>query len=306
MRISIVALSCSLFLSIAAHSAAIDYGQMDKRLSSGMDATPIAQQICSDVDADPIVRAAALHVVNGIGSARKEATKQLAALVKLRAVSQDAALLSDRDRLRQWAADAKKSPFYSDPGQKQESNWVGKSLEKLGKIELPKTDMSGPNLHLAAAPYFLIYVVWGVLIAILLFLLFLAFRHFSWKRNLQRKAKAMLAVDEPERSLDEWLSMADKLTAEGKFREAVRCLYLACLLRFDEHLVARFDRGQTNWEHLARIQASAKLPLGLDFEPPTKRFDTVWYGQRTRGMSDVDQFRDWYQRLTQTLAEVKR
>jgi len=115
----------------------------------------------------------------------------------------------------------------------------------------------------------------------------------------------MLEQDEPERTLDEWLDMANKLTADGKYREAVRCLYLACLLRFDEHLVARFDRGQTNWEHLARIRASSRMPIGLDFESPTKRFDTIWYGHRTRGLSDVDQFKDWYGRITEALAGAK-
>lgn len=306
MRISSVALSCSLIAGFAARSAALDYGRLYERLSQRSAAIPVAKQIAADSTADRSLSNAARLVLQASGPTRKDAIERLVGLMETRATAQGAADLTDRDRLRRWAEDATKSPLYTDPGAKQSSNWIGKSLEKLSKIDIPTPRVTG---RLPGAPVFLpsflIGVVWAILAGALLFLVYLALRHFSWKRSLQRRARAMLEADEPERTLDEWLAMAEKLTSEGKFREAVRCLYLACLLRFDEHMIARFDRAQTNWEHLARIRASSKLPLGLDFEPPTKRFDTVWYGQRTRGMSDVELFREWYVRVTKTLSEVK-
>jgi hypothetical protein len=72
-------------------------------------------------------------------------------------------------------------------------------------------------------------------------------------------------------------------------------------LRFDEALVARFDRGQTNWEHLYRIEQSARKPEGLDFRTPTNLFDRVWYGYQGKGAEEVSLFRQWYLRITESL-----
>jgi hypothetical protein len=78
---------------------------------------------------------------------------------------------------------------------------------------------------------------------------------------------------------------------------------LACLLRFDEHGVARFDRGQTNWEHLARVEASPKRPPSLDFRRATQAFDRIWYGFQCLGAPDVADFRGWYEDVRRALAK---
>jgi hypothetical protein len=150
------------------------------------------------------------------------------------------------------------------------------------------------------------FLLIGLLVAAVIFFLVLAFRHFSWKKTLKRKSSALLEEDEPERSADEWLRLAEGLSLQGRYREAVRCLYLACLLRIDEAKVARFIRSETNWEHLARIQASAKRPPSLDILAPTRAFDQIWYGHRVRGEADVDQFKIWYEEVVASLraAEV--
>ncbi len=114
----------------------------------------------------------------------------------------------------------------------------------------------------------------------------------------------MLDEDEPERTLDEYLELADKLVSEQRFREAVRCLYLACLLRLDEERVIRFHRGQTNWEHLARFESSPKRPPGLDLRSPTQAFDLIWYGMRPTGLEDVEKFRQWYQQVVTSTRAV--
>jgi hypothetical protein len=148
---------------------------------------------------------------------------------------------------------------------------------------------------------FLIPVVWVILAGLLLAFIVFAVRFVSFSKSKKRKAKAVLEEDEPERTLDEWLALADAHEREGRFREAVRALYLACLLKFDERNVARFIRSQTNWEHLARIESSPKLPVGLDFRAATKAFDQVWYGHKVRGRADVDEFRAWYLSVTEGL-----
>ena len=142
---------------------------------------------------------------------------------------------------------------------------------------------------------FLQIAIYSLLGALVGLFVYVAVRHIKWKANLARKAKALLEDDEPVRSRDEWLEAADKLEREGKYREAIRALYLASLLAFDEHRVARFERRETNWEHLRRIQISPRLPQGLDFLPATQLFDRVWYGHQINGSNDVKSFRFMYQ-----------
>ncbi|MBC8065531.1 MAG: hypothetical protein H7Y17_11915 [Chlorobia bacterium] len=210
------------------------------------------------------------------------------------------------DQAKSQIKSIKASPLYADPGVQEESNWLDGAMKRIMDL-FPK---NGPrsNVNLPQAPVlgWIVPAIWVLLAAIILLFGYFAIRHFSWKLGLTRKAKAMLEDDEPERTLDEWLSLADQHLAEGRFREAVRAMYLSCLLKFDEAGIARFIRGETNWEHLARIQTSSKKPSTIDFRPPTQAFDRIWYGYHVKGREDVEQFRSWYQEITETLRGVKK
>lgn len=229
--------------------------------------------------------------------------KNLRAQIDLRAMAESPK--SSGSSAQQAARTIKESPFYRDPGIDRKRNWLADALERLKNIKLkPEREQQG-----VGAPSFLgalfTVVVWCLLATGVLTLLYFAVRHIRWQRTLTRKSKTLLEDDEPDRSLDEWLQLADELATAGRHREAVRALYLACLIKFDEADVARFDRGETNWEHLARFEESPKRPRELDFRTPTQQFDRIWYGFQTRGMPDVDQFRRWYQEVSQSLRGVK-
>ncbi len=202
------------------------------------------------------------------------------------------------------AKEIKANPLYRDPGVQEQSNWLDGAMRRLADL-IPKRSQN-PTIRLpnTGIPGWIVPGMWGLLgLAVAVFGYF-ALRHFTWKRALKRKAKAMLEDDEPERTLDEWLLLADEHAAAGRYREAVRAMYLSCLLKFDEAGVARFVRGETNWEHLSRISASPKKPATIDFLPPTQTFDRIWYGMHTKGREDVDQFRFWYQQITEALRGV--
>lgn len=69
---------------------------------------------------------------------------------------------------------------------------------------------------------------------------------------------------------------AHAMAQAGSYREAVRQLCLAALLRLDEARLLHYDRGLTNREHLARL---APVPaLRAHLEPMVDTFDSVWYG----------------------------
>jgi hypothetical protein len=172
---------------------------------------------------------------------------------------------------------------------------------------LPKRGpTTGFQLPQTSIPGWIVPAMWFLIGGIILTFGYFVFRHFTWKRALTRKAKAVLEEDEPERTLDEWLTLEDEHVAAGRYREAVRAMYLSCLLKFDEAGVARFIRGETNWEHLARISASAKKPESVDFRPPTQSFDRVWYGFHVKGIEDVEVFRSWYGQITEALRNVAK
>ncbi|AIE88125.1 hypothetical protein [Fimbriimonas ginsengisoli] len=273
-----------------------DFASLAKRVHAAPTDEAAIGIVRSDPDAlnDPDISSE----LNESGSSDKETRATLQSMLELRSMNEGAVSKADPSGV---VKQIKNSPFYSDAGVAEGSNWLGAALERLKNLRfnMRPPNVDAPNVNLS----WITYVMWGALAAAVGFLIFLGVKHFSWKGQLARKAKAVLEDDEPERTLDEWLKAADEFAAQGAYREAVRALYLACLLRFDEHRVARFDRHETNWEHLSRIHASSRRPAGLDFGPPTKAFDRIWYGKRTEGMPDVDLFRNWYLGLSKTLKE---
>ncbi len=196
------------------------------------------------------------------------------------------------------AKDIKSSKlFMKDKGTVEDSNWVQQGLQHLTHL-IPNFNFQPPESRRPTGgidPFSVLRVLFILVILLLVGgLLYFAISQFKYRSSLKRKASAMLEEDEPERTADEWLQLADGLTRQGRYREAVRCLYLACLLRLDEAGVIRFSRNETNWEHLGRLQTSPKRPEMLDFTAPTRAFDQVWYGRRVRGIEDVEQFKAWY------------
>lgn len=222
-----------------------------------------------------------------------------------RAAAERASLRVDPSYRKAAQNEKRSSPLYRDSGAREGSNWIAQAFEALLRWLQRDRGTRAPNINppmIGGLGQGLIYVVWGILIGLLALFLYFAFRHFSWRAQLRRRARAILDDGEPDYSLDEWLQKADELEAQGRYREAVRALYLACLIRFDEARIARFVRGETNWEHFRRIERSPLLPDGLNFRPATQAFDRVWYGMEVRGREDVAAFRNWYQEV----AEIAR
>jgi hypothetical protein len=287
-------LSFSLAL-VAGFAHGSDLASLAQRMRAAPSARAAVELVRNDSDAmdDPDISQA----VSAAGDASAKDRDRILAMVELRAMTEGHAAAP---AVSGEAKSIKRSGLYADAGVRETNSWFSDAIARLKNIRLPRMpDLPKPSS--APSTAWVVYLMWGLLGAAILALAFLAAKHFSWKTKLARKAKAVLEEDEPERTLDEWLQTADELAARGAYREAVRALYLACLLRFDEHRVARFDRHETNWEHLSRIHSSARRPSDLDFTPPTKAFDRIWYGKRVNGMADVDEFRAWYRHITESL-----
>lgn len=288
----------------------IDYGDVAAKLRAAPN-EQAKRKILQDVYDSPDIDAELEGSLEGLldGESYGITLRQAERMIETRAFVESASKRTTDDSAAKLAADIKRDPLYRDSGEKEESNWMGRGFQKAGEsvggwLERLLGSMS-PNVpqvgDMSGVGDVVRVILWLLLVAAVGFILYLAFRHFAWRSNLERKTRALLEDDEPELSRDEYLEEADRLVAQGEFRRAVRCLYLACLLAFDEHRVARFIRGQTNWEHLRRIQASDTLPSDLDFVPATQSFDQVWYGMHVHGLSDVEKMRGWYLEIVDRL-----
>lgn len=300
MQINKAVFSCSFtIVALCGQLAAADYTSLSKKVHEAK--TTAQAQAALNEDPKALEDSRLSELADGPST-----PKQLEAIqdaVDLRAKLESGATPPD---VAKTAQKIKTSRLYQDPTQKKQSNWLSDAWENFSKlfdrqIDTPKA----PNLAMGNPFPILTAVMYGLLATALIAFAWFAIRYFTYSSRLRRKATAILEDDEPERTLDEWLAMASQLEAEGKYREAVRCLYLACLMRFDESGVARFVRGETNWEHLHRIRASRHLPVGLDFTEPTRAFDHIWYGYKVRGPIDVENFRGWYVHTTDLLKGTK-
>ena len=181
------------------------------------------------------------------------------------------------------------------------SSWLGRAFDRLRMPSLERPRATSGSL--AVGPW-ATFLMWGLLAALGLLAACLLVR-YARLPGLRRKRRAVVGPDEPERTADAWIEEADDLVAQGRFREAIRGLYVAGLLRFDEAGVARFDRHQTNWEHLRRIEESARKPKATEIRDATLRFDRAWYGRQAAGREDADAMRAWYDALVRQLAEAR-
>ena len=304
VRISKAVSSCSLLI-LAVLALAQDYGAARRQLIDAAGSPDKEAQIIkglADGTLPADLKASVAAYLAEVPDQRVDELNEIKERLELYALTQKAAPPAT---VLQEAKKIKSSPLYRDTGVEESSNWISRALENIAKLferaRLPETDTPNIRPPSVGSLNWLMFTDWGLLGALVLAFVFFAVRHFRWQGRLKRKVRTLLEDDEPDRSADEWLAMADSLIAEGQFREAVRCLYLACLIKFDEHGVARFDRGQTNWEHLHRIHSSPTRPPGLDFEPATQAFDRVWYGFHVNGMADVDQFKSWYRFVTEAV-----
>lgn len=182
------------------------------------------------------------------------------------------------------------------------SSWLSNALDRLRNLfknsrSAPPQGSPGFGIGNWVKP-----LVWSVLIFLAGLVAFLLARYV--KLPGLRRRKRIVEEEEEIRNAAAWLTEAEDHIAHGRYREAVRGLYVAGLLRFDEAGVARFDPHQTNWEHLRRIESSSKLPPGVEAREATRRFDLIWYGRFAASADDAIRMRDWATSIAALLREA--
>ena len=201
------------------------------------------------------------------------------------------------------------NPLYLDPKRRESRNWIGQAAERMGARIAAFLEWLSSLFHMKSTPGIapgagllngLRFVAWALIILAIAVVLFFVIKNYAGASR-KRRVGGILEDDEPDRTADQWLEHAELLASEGRYREGVRCLYIACLVRYDDGRIARFRRYETNWEHLYRIEASPTRPQEIDFRHVTQRFDKIWYGHMVKGVEDYDEFKEVYTALCEAL-----
>jgi hypothetical protein len=280
----------------------IDYTEVVRKLEGGQTtSTEVLKQLAESTQPDPTL-SELLTNASLTSEKRGELVEESIAHARLGAMLQGGASRLSQSP-QQLAEAVKSSGPYMQASDRTTSNWASNTLGALGRLierllERP-TRTSDRNFSAPAQMNWLLpvaYVFLGMIVVGSLTFLGI----YLYKRIRAKRRTALIDEFEEERSLDEWLELARGFEAKGEYRKAVRAAYIACLLKFDELEVARFMKGQTNWEHLVRIERSPKLAPEVDFRAATKLFDLVWYGHRHAGKEEVAQMFEAYERIVDT------
>jgi hypothetical protein len=131
-----------------------------------------------------------------------------------------------------------------------------------------------PGLH---------WIVWAVVGAILLVILYLAIdvlRRSRARGPVEVETSTPIGSKQDEDPLSrgalEWERYAADLAKAGRFREAIRAWYHAVLVTCYAAGILHFRKGRTNWEYIASLAPS--LEWRPDAIELTRRFEQEWYG----------------------------
>jgi len=124
---------------------------------------------------------------------------------------------------------------------------------------------------------------WILLVACLGMLIMLL-AHLAWtiRKSLTTGASlsgARAGPDRHERLSSTYWEEALRKSGQGEFTEAIRCLFLSLVYRFDESGRVNFLRACTNREYLSLFADRPEVQSALRVFVDT--LDDCWYGQRT-------------------------
>lgn len=127
------------------------------------------------------------------------------------------------------------------------------------------------------------WIVWAVVGAIVLIILYLA---FDVLRRSRARGPAEVETSTPigsnqdedplSRGATEWERYAGELANAQRYREAIRAWYHAVLVTCYAAGILHFRKGRTNWEYIASLAPS--LEWRPDAIELTRRFEQEWYG----------------------------
>lgn len=200
-----------------------------------------------------------------IGKAQAGKTKPATNVVRIDTNSQITPAKFDKEAISNYKA--QKEFQYDEIGQQQLSLWDRFWLEFWCMVN---------NLFQGAAtnPFSrVIFIGLGVGVAI-----FIVLKLIGSENIFSRKSKeTILPYDVLTENIHEidYEQELQRLIAEGKFRLAVRLLYLRALKKLSDAELIEWQPEKTNYHYLTELREPA---LKNDFGKLTLQFDYIWYG----------------------------
>ena len=188
-----------------------------------------------------------------------------------------------RDSAREAAETELRKPIYrigEETPVERAVNWLLEKLTAVFDNAVSVAPGGLPSLLLVVA------AIIGLLIAIRLGLGPARLRDALTDRR--RGAKSL--------SANEYRAEAERLAAEGDFKEAVRARFRAVIRELEERAVLDPRPGRTAGE-IAREGSTAVPAIGGDLRAAAETFDEAWYGRRTAGAADYARLRDADERI---------
>ncbi len=159
---------------------------------------------------------------------------------------------------------------------------ISKWLRGLQSDPEPKADLGGSKFGgMGFANGVVVLAVLGV-ISFLLWLLIRgrdkgkAVDADAFVSSLNHGALSTDPMSALARAPESWAGLADQLAREGKYREAIRHLYLALLSHLHRIGGIDYDPAKSNWDYFRGFKGRPSV-LG-PFRELTLRFDFAWYG----------------------------
>ncbi len=173
----------------------------------------------------------------------------------------------------QWLTDQLKKLFDDKPDHE-------KSKDDSFRIDFPKIS---PWVVMLVALLLLLLVIWQVRGDL---------SRAAHKRSTTARESTALHPNEqePQQLLDD----AARLAEQGRFREALRSLYVATLAALDRAHLIRFAPDKTNGQYLRSMPASDLRKL---FGAFTRVFDHTWYGRQPASRDDYEHCRELAARI---------
>ncbi len=142
--------------------------------------------------------------------------------------------------------------------------WLGSLLD----IQVPSFLGSG------WAPF----VVLAVLVAAAAAVIFLALRNGAPRRSRRaRRTGVVVTEQDQELSAEQWRKEADRLAAEGNYREALRCRYRALVAELADRRLIDQVPGRTSGDYVRAVRVL--VPEAAEqFSSATRLFERCWYG----------------------------
>lgn len=134
------------------------------------------------------------------------------------------------------------------------------------------------------------YILGAVGIMVLVLLIVLIKRNLTSNRTSRSKAYPVQHKDELAWSSDKHLLEASSYKQKGDYQQAIRHVFLAMLLYFDQQKWIEARVWKTNWDYYEELK-KVNLVWATQFYELAQRFDEVTYGEREVDEQEYESYR---------------